>query len=250
MILPAGEITDPLKTIASVNRQLAKAAFNLAKEGAFFISVGGDHSSGIGTWSGVANALRPKGDIGLIWIDAHMDSHTQQTSESGNIHGMPLAVLLGHGNDALTKIGDASAKVKPENLVLIGIRSFEAGEEALLKALNVRIYFMEEVQMRGLSVVMKEALEIVTRNTVGFGVSFDLDSIDPEFAPGVGTPVANGIHPDEMLSALCLLRDFPPLAFEFVEYIPSLDKNLKSFQFIQQLLKTVVNICQSSLKLA
>ncbi len=236
MILPRPEIQEPLKQIELLNRELAEASADLTREETFFISIGGDHSCGVGMWSGVASALRPKGDLGLLWIDAHMDSHTPETSESGNIHGMPLAALLGRGDPSLTQIGDPYPKIKPENVVLIGIRSFETGEEEFLKSLNVRIYFMSEIRERGLDVVMKEALQTIAARTAGIGVSFDLDSIDPSFASAVGTPVPGGIHPDEILSTLSLLEAFPLLAFELVEYIPSLDQDLQSFHIIQKLL--------------
>ena len=239
IILPDPKIKMISESIAKSNRKLAELSYDLAEENRFFLSIGGDHSSAIGTWSGVASALRGKGDIGLIWFDAHMDSHTPQTTETGNIHGMPLAVLLGHGEAELTHISDPHPKIKPENLALIGIRDFERGEAELLKELNVRIYFMEEVADRGVDVVMEEALKIVSRNTIGYGFSFDLDGLDPRFISAVGTPVDNGISPDAFLSTLSLLEQFPPLAFEIVEYNPSLDPELKTLYFIQQLLQAI-----------
>lgn len=239
MILPKEEMNEPLKAIELLNQELADAVSPLVHEGTFFVALGGDHSSGIGVWSGAASTLRSKGDIGLIWVDAHMDSHTPQTTESGTIHGMPLAVLLGHGEPSLIQIADPHPKIKPENLVLIGIRSYESGEAELLKSLNVRVYFMDEVKARGIEAVMKEAVEIVSRHTVGYGVSFDLDSIDPQYAPGVGTPVPGGIHPDEFLSSLSALYENFPIGFELVEYNPTLDQELKSLNFIQQLLEAI-----------
>lgn len=233
----------PLETIASLNHQYAQEIAPLVKEDSFFISIGGDHSSGIGVWSAAASTLRSQGDLGLIWIDAHMDAHTFQTTESGNIHGMPVAVLLGHGEKSLTQIGDSFPKVKPENLVLMGIRSFEKGEAELLNALNVRIYYMDEVADRGFQTVFKEALEIVSRNTAGFGVSFDLDSIDPKDAPAVGTPVPGGIGAEEFLHALRLFEEFPPLGFELVEFNPSLDQDNRSLELIQKVLENVLQSC-------
>jgi arginase len=238
MILPP-KGKSALDAIAEANQELANEAARFVKNDQLFISFGGDHSSGIGVWSGVAEALRPRGDLGLLWIDAHMDGHTPQSSESGNIHGMPLAALLGKGEKRLTQISDFDAKVKPENVALIGVRSFESGEAELLKSLNVRVYFMEEVNERGLDVVMQEALETISARTAGIGISFDLDSIDPTFAPAVGTPVAGGIDPKELLACLSLLQKFPLLGFEFVEYIPHLDPDLRSFAFIEKLIKVV-----------
>ncbi len=239
IILPNKRIQKILRSIAFSNQRLAQFSFQFVKNDSFFVSIGGDHSSAIGVWSGAASALRPKGDLGLIWFDAHMDAHTPSTSESGYIHGMPLAVLLGHGDAQLTQISDPFPKIKPEHLVLIGIRSFESGEAKLLKALNVRVYFMEEVISRGLETVMKEALEIVSRRTVGYGFSFDLDSIDPSFVSAVGTPVPGGIDANEFFSSLSLLQEFPPLAFEMVEYNPTLDSDFGTFHFIQKLMNVI-----------
>jgi arginase len=175
---------------------LAEEVYTLSKNKKFFTVIGGDHSSAIGTWSGAYHALNKQGDMGLIWIDAHMDSHTPETSPTGNIHGMPLAALLGYGDPAFVNILDAQPKLKPEHLCLIGIRSFEEGEEELLKKLNVRIFYIEEVKERGLNVVMQEALKIASHGTIGFGISIDIDGIDPIDAPGTGTDVPNGISAD------------------------------------------------------
>lgn len=228
-----------MKTIAELNRELAEFATALAATEPFFVSVGGDHSSAVGVWSGVAKALRPRGDLGLIWFDAHMDSHTPMTSESGNIHGMPLAALMGHGDPFLTQIADPFPKINPQNLVLIGVRDFEPAEEILLKLLKVRVYHMSEVKERGLAAVIQEALAIVTRGTVGYGVSFDLDCIDPASVAAVGTPVSDGINAEEFLSCLPLFQKQFPLVFELVEYIPTLDRDLSTFHFIQRMLRVI-----------
>ncbi len=235
---PSG--SDSYERIAAANRDLAEAAYALAKTEPFLLSFGGDHSCAIGTWSGVSAAKEEAGDIGLLWIDAHMDSHTPETSETGNIHGMPLAALLGYGDNRLTRILHPRPKLKPENVALIGIRSFEEGEAKLLERLNVRIYFMEEVKARGLDEIIPEAIRHVSNQTVGYGVSFDLDSIDPTFAAAVGTPEPDGLDPAEMLAATAHFRDFPPIAFELVEYIPALDASLQSFRYIEQLIKAIV----------
>ena len=240
MILPEQVIKDNYAHVAHINNELAKEAYNISLSEPFFLSFGGDHSSGIGTWSGVAEAKRTQGDIGLIWIDAHMDAHIPETSPSGNIHGMPVALLLGHGDKRLSQILSNSPKVKPENMILIGIRSYEKGEADLLKNQKVRIYFIEEVQRRGFNACLEEAIKSLTERTVGYGISFDLDAIDPTQVDAVGTPVPNGIDANEAIASMELLADFPPLAFELVEYNPDLDVKLETFQFTEQLLKTVV----------
>lgn len=225
-----------LEQISLLNRQLSNAAFAMARAHPFFLSIGGDHSCAIGTWSGVAAALRSEGDLGLLWIDAHMDSHTPETTETGNIHGMPLAALLGYGDPRLTHIADPLAKLKPENVALIGIRSFESAEARLLQTLNVRIYFMEEIQKRGFETVLKEAHAYVSRSSAQYGVSFDLDSIDPYYISAVGTPVPGGLDPQQVLSAFTLFAQLPPAAFELVEYNPALDAGLNTLKFIQTMI--------------
>ena len=180
------EVTKLCENLASITEKLT-----LANKP--FATIGGDHACAVGTWSGVAQALAPQGDLGLIWSDAHMDAHTFDTTPSGNIHGMPIACLLGHGDPSLTHIASKQPKIKPEHLCLIGIRDFEAGEAELLKQLDVRIITMEEVQQRGFEDCMQEALTIANNGTAGFGISIDLDGFDPKQAPAVGTPVANGL---------------------------------------------------------
>jgi arginase len=239
IIIPENLDRDKIDLVASMNEKLAQQSYALALKEPFFMSFGGDHSSAIGTWSGVAEAKRQEGDIGLIWIDAHMDAHTPETTPSGNIHGMPLAVLLGHGDKKLTGILSNLPKIKPENLFLIGVRSYEEGESALLEKLNVKVYFMEEVQRRGFKVILDEVLKILASRTVGYGISFDLDAIDPIDIKAVGTPIPDGIRAAEALDAMEPLSNYPPLAFEIVEYNPELDINLETFNFTENLLKTV-----------
>ena len=221
---PAQEDT-PLHAVASLSTRLAGEVEAVLHAGNFPLVVGGDHSCAIGTWSGVHHALADKGPIGLIWIDAHMDSHTFATTPSGQLHGMPLACLLGHGETALTAIDGAEAKLRPEHVCLIGVRSFEAGEAALLHRLGVRVFDMEEVRRRGLAEVFDEALAIVRHGTAGFGVSVDLDALDPEEEPGVGSPVPGGLRRSELAAALARLRGDPAfVAMEIVEYNPRRDR--------------------------
>jgi arginase len=215
----------PLHAVAALSARLAAEVESVLQAGHFPLVVGGDHSCAIGTWSGVHRALAEKGPIGLIWIDAHMDSHTFATTPSGQIHGMPLACLLGHGEAALTAIDGPEAKLAPEHACLIGVRSHEAGEAALLHRLGVRVFDMDEIRRRGLAEVFDEALAIVRRGTAGFGVSVDLDALDPEEEPGVGTPVPGGLCRAELADALSHLRGDPAfVAMEIVEYNPRRDR--------------------------
>ncbi|MDO9385314.1 MAG: arginase [Thiobacillus sp.] len=215
----------PLHAVAALGARLAAEVEAVLKAGNFPLVVGGDHSCAIGTWSGVHRALADRGPLGLIWIDAHMDSHTFATTPSGQIHGMPLAALLGHGEAALTAIDGPEAKLLPEHVCLIGVRSYEAGEAALLHRLGVRVFDMEEVRRRGLVAVFDAALAIARHGTAGFGVSVDLDALDPEEEPGVGTPVPGGLGCDELAAALSHLRGDPAfMAMEIVEYNPRRDR--------------------------
>ena len=215
----------PLHAVAALDARLAAEVERVLHAGHFPLVVGGDHSCAIGTWSGVHRVLAERGPIGLIWIDAHMDSHTFATTPSGQIHGMPLAALLGHGEAALTAIDGAEAKLRPEHTHLIGVRSFEAGEAALLHRLGVRVFDMDEVRRRGLAAVFDEALAIVRHGTAGFGVSVDLDALDPEEEPGVTTPVPGGLCRADLAAALSHLRGDPAfVAMEIVEYNPRRDR--------------------------
>ena len=216
----------PLHAVAALSTRLAAKVEAVLQAGHFPLVVGGDHSCAIGTWSGVHRALADRGPIGLIWIDAHMDSHTFATTPSGQINGMPLAALLGHGESALTGIDGAGAALQPAHVCLIGVRSYETDEAALLQRLGVRVFDMADVRRRGLAAVFDEALAIVRRGTAGFGVSVDLDALDPGEAPGVGSPVPGGLSCAELAVALSRLRDDPAfVAMEIVEYNPRRDRD-------------------------
>lgn len=208
-----------VEAVCRLGARLARAAAAAMRAGATPLVLGGDHSCAIGTWRGVAEAAH--GPIGLLWIDAHLDAHTPETSHTGRLHGMPLAALLGQGGDALCV---EHALVAPENVCVIGVRSFEPEEAALLAALGVRVYPMREVSERGLETVFAEALARARRGTVGYGVSLDLDAIDPADAPGVTTPVPLGLRAAALLPALeAIARTAAPLAVEIAEYDPHRD---------------------------
>jgi arginase len=206
------------------------------------VIIGGDHSVAMGTWSGVTNALKAQGQFGLLWIDAHMDAHTPITARQGkwggHFHGTPLAHLLGHGDKILCEIGSKRTKLKPAYTALVGVRSYEPGEQALLAELGVRVFTMDEIQQRGLKSVLTEALSIVTKAPRGWGVSFDLDVLDPQDMRAVGTTEENGIRLDDFINSW-RTQDFPslPRAFELVEYVPAKDDDGHGLQAIEKLLK-------------
>lgn len=239
MLLPPSPQATKLASVTDLCTRLAHEVQQPTANQQPFIVFGGDHSCAIGTWSGVAMGRQGK-PFGLIWIDAHMDSHTHDTSESGNIHGMPVACLLGHGKTELTHIGQPIPKILPQNIALIGIRSYESGEEALLEQLGVRIFRMPEVKEKGITAVMQEAIKIAQQGTDGFGISIDLDGIDPDDAPGVGTPVAEGIGGQELCRALRLVHHHPALiGLEIAEFNPHQDHNYNTLNLINHLIEAI-----------
>lgn len=212
---------------------LASAVADSLRRGALPCVLGGDHSCAGGTWSGVARTLR--GELGLVWVDAHMDSHTPGTSHTGRLHGMPLAWLLGEDDDPL--YGLASGVLDPGNVCLIGVRSFEPEEQQRLARLGVRVIMIEEVHERGLPAVFDEALSIATARTVSFGISVDLDAVTPDEAPAVGTPVPGGIAGGALARAIGRIGGKPNLAaVELVEYCPRLDPDGASARIAVEIL--------------
>jgi arginase len=234
--------SDALQTVASIAETLAQSVVRTLKEGHFPLVIGGDHSCAVGTWSGVRSHLGDSGRLGLLWIDAHMDSHTFKTSPSQAVHGMPLACLLGYGDARLTQVMSAHPKVLPQDVCLIGVRSFEWGEAALLKKLGVRIYFMDEVKKRGLQNVFREAVVHVSEHTAGYGISLDMDALDPSEETGVGTPVPDGLYRMELLAALKSVHaDGQLLAMEVVEYNPHRDNNYETAKALRDLCKSLLD---------
>ncbi len=232
-------LAEALPLIVDFNERLADKVFDVMQRGHFPVVVGGDHSIAVGTWNGVGCFLSyqsPK-PLGLIWIDAHMDAHTPQTTPSGAWHGMPLAALLGYGLKDLAEIKRAMPILSPRYLCLVGVRSFEEGEAKLLESLNVRIYFMEEIKKRGFEVVLREAIDHVAHGTVSYGVSLDIDVIDASEVPGTGSPVPGGISSRELIQGIHLFANDPQFkALELVEFNPHLDIEGKTRKFCQEVL--------------
>jgi len=240
VVKPQQNSDSKLELIAKECNELANHINNLVVANKPFLVLGGDHSCAMGTWSGAAHAKHAEGDIGLIWFDAHMDSHTFETTPTRNIHGMPLAALLGYGDRQLTSILNSHPKLKPENVCLLGTRSFEEGEAALLKKLNVRIFYMDEIQEKGFNKVFAEAIDIVSKNTIAYGLSIDLDGMDPTDAPGTGTSVPNGIHAKDLIHALqSIAGDKRLIGTEIVEFDPHRDVDRKTEKLICDLIATL-----------
>lgn len=183
-----------LPEIVAACREVEACVRNEYEAGKQMVILGGDHSAAIGSVSGMAASHFSRGErIGLIWVDAHTDMNTPETSPSGNVHGMPAAVLLGYGPDELTSIGGETPKVRAENVAFIGIRSVDARERDLVRSSGVTVFTMRDIDERGIRSVMEEAVAIATEGTAGFHFSFDLDGVDARVAPGVGTPVQGGL---------------------------------------------------------
>lgn len=240
--LPEDHDRTSLSSVAIFCEGLASKVHRNILNGNFPLVLGGDHSCAIGTWSGVKSTMTEHGRLGLLWIDAHMDSHTYATSPSNAIHGMPLACLLGHGNERLTQIISPLPKLFPENVCLVGTRSFEEGEARLLQQLGVRIFFMEEIIRRGMKAVWDEALAIVQNQTSGFGISLDLDVLDPAEETGVGSPEPGGLLKSRLVEMLSTLKANPNfLAMEIVEYNPYFDTNFNTARAVCDLAAAITS---------
>ncbi|EKD77491.1 MAG: Arginase [uncultured bacterium] len=224
-----------IKDVVILTTQLAHSTQHAMLEKKFFITLGGDNTASIGSWSGTA-----ENNIGLIWFDAHMDAHTFETTPSNNIHGMPLAVLLGYGDKKLTDV--VTTKLNPHNVVLVGIRSYESGEAALLKKLGVKIFYMHDIKKQGIKKIMQDAVSIVTRDTTGFGIVIDLDFFDPLDAPGVGTPEQEGVRSNEFLPEFNMIAHHPQLmGADIVEFNPVLDVADKTKKLALELVRILAS---------
>lgn len=215
-----------LAEVARANEQLAKMVDQEVSENVFPLILGGDHSIAIGSLAGIS---RHYDNLGVIWFDAHGDLNTEETSPSGNIHGMPLAVSLGLGHSKLVNLLDYAPKVKPKNIVIVGARSLDPGEKELIKEKGIKVYTMHEIDRLGMSYVMEDAITYLKKKTDGVHLSLDLDGLDPSEAPGVGTPVMGGLTYRESHLAMEMIAEANILtSAEFVEVNPILDDKNKT----------------------
>jgi arginase len=227
-----------LKEIADACTQLANLVLQIRQEGRTPLVLGGDHSIAVGTVSGVSECFRRSGTkIGLIWFDAHADFNTPEISPSGNVHGMPMAAIMGYGPVELTHIFGFSPKILPEHAVQIGIREVDPQERELVKKSGIRVFTMKEIDRRGIGAVMDEAVSIVGRNTDGFAVTLDADFLDPYESPGVATPVRGGADYREAHLAMEIIADTKKMvSFEITEINPILDVHNKTAHFGMELI--------------
>jgi arginase len=221
----AGCGRDALSAIAEVCHQLALATADAVREGATPLVLGGDHSLAMGSVAGVATALAERNQrLGVIWLDAHADINTPDTSASGNVHGMPVAHLLGLGDRRLSAIGTPSPAVRPDNFAMVGLRDLDPPERARIRELGITAFTMRDIDERGLQSVMTTAIATASRGTGGIHVSCDPDWLDPTEAPGVGTPVRGGATFREGHLALEMVADSGSMvAMDLVEINPVLD---------------------------
>ena len=229
-----------LAEIARAAKLAAGKVERIMTKGHFPLVLGGDHSISVGTVSGIAAFCRARRKkLGLLWIDAHGDINTPETSPSGNIHGMPVASLLGEGPDTLTAIRGTAPKVNARNVALVGIRSLDEGEKVRLKRHGVQVHTMSDIDRSGIHRIMKKALARVTDGTDCVHVSFDLDAVDPSVAPGVGTPVKGGLDYREAHLIMELLHDSGVMtSLEMVEVNPILDDRNASGLFAVELVQS------------
>lgn len=230
--VPAPETRDPgspnaryLEPIYHVCNRLRLRVRRSLEHGEIPIVLGGDHSIAIGTVSGVSEFFRNRSQkVGLIWVDAHGDMNTPESSPTGNIHGMPLATLCGMGHPRLVEMGGFAPKVERKNVCLIGIRDIDEVERKIVKQSGIHAYTMRDVDERGMRAIMQECIGFATDGTAGFHVSFDLDGMDPRDVPGTGTPVKGGISWREANLLMEMVSDTGKMtSLEVTELNPVLD---------------------------
>lgn len=216
-----------LKEVTEASTALANKIHDVMENGQFPLILGGDHSIAIGTLAGLGDRYD---NLGVIWYDAHADLNTGETSPSGNIHGMPLAVSIGLGHEKLVNIRGFAPKIKPENVVIIGARSIDPGERELIKEKGIKVFTMHDIDKLGMTEVMNNAMSYLKdRNVDGLHLSLDLDGIDPIYTPGVGTPVPGGIsYRESHLAMEMLFTSDMVTSTEFVEVNPILDEKNKT----------------------
>lgn len=212
------EISDTCKGLAEITRKALD-------EDSLPLVLGGDHSIAVGTTAGVAAHFQKQAKrIGLIWLDAHGDMNTPESSPSGNVHGMPLASIMGYGPAELTELGGVKPMVEPRSVALVGVRDLDSKERRLVKDSGVHVFTMRDIDERGMREVMSEALRFTTDDVAGVAVSLDMDFVDPSDAPGVGTPVRGGVTYREAHLALEMIADSRAMvSFEVVEINPVID---------------------------
>jgi arginase len=236
-----------LSQIAATCQAIATQVEGTLDYGSVPLVLGGDHSVAVGTVTGVSRHLRKRGrKIGLIWLDAHADMNTPETSPSGNVHGMPLACIVGLGPPELSELGGYKPKVAPANVVIVGLRNVDSFEKPHVRESGVRAFTMREIDERGLRAVMEDAIKLATAGTAGFHLSLDMDFVDPRDAPGVGTPVRGGATYREAHLAMEMICDSTigdkkaMLSLEVVEVNPVIDEVNRTADLAVELIQSAL----------
>jgi len=216
-----------MQEIAETCGDVAAAAEKALSEGFLPLVLGGDHSIAAGVAAGVANHFRKdKKQIGYLWLDAHGDMNTPESSPSGNVHGMPLAAIMGYGAPELVDLLGFKPKAEPGNIVIVGARDLDAQERKIVKKSGIHVFTMRDIDERGMREVMSDALKYAMDDTAGIAVSLDMDFVDPSDAPGVGTPVRGGVTYREAHLAMEMIADTESMvSLEVVEINPILDEH-------------------------
>ena len=238
-VCPIGEShVKYLREVVACCLELRDKTLAVLAEGAIPLVLGGDHSIAIGSIAAQAMHHRARGKpVGVVWIDAHADMNTPESSPSGNIHGMPLGVCLGRGAKELTSIAMGSPALDPKHVALVGVRDLDAEERRIVHASGVRCFTMSEIDERGIAVCLDEAFARATDGTAGVHLSFDLDGVDPEYAPGVGTPVPGGLtYREAHLACEKAARTGRLLGMDLVELNPILDEGNRTAKLAVELI--------------
>lgn len=241
-------IDDPrlkyLAEIVKTSERLAAMVNASLSAAQFPICIGGDHAMALGTIAGIAAFSRDAGKTpGVIWIDAHADMNTDETTPSGNIHGMPLAASLGRGHRQLTHLLGFAPKLAAENCALIGVRRIDPGEKAIIQEMRLPVYTMADIDRRGIAAVMDEVLTRLTPRVTHLHVSFDMDSVDPGVAAGVGTPVPGGLSYRETHFMMEAIAECGCMgSFEVAEVNPILDYRNHSAEFAAELVASSMGL--------
>ena len=215
-------------TILHTCEKVAKSINEAIEDGYRPITIGGDHSIALGTISGVAKTK----EVGVVWIDAHADMNTDETTITGNIHGMPLALLQGEGDEDLVNCFFEGAKIKPENVVILGTRDIDVRERDVIEKLGIKVYHYEDVLRKGIDSVLAEIHDYLKVEDIH--ISFDIDSMNPVAAPGVSTPVKNGFDEDDVYKTFkFLFKNYFITSVDIVEFNPVRDKNEKTAALVR-----------------
>ncbi|NKF07052.1 arginase [Clostridium gasigenes] len=231
-----------LDEVINANIELANKVYSALENNTLPITIGGDHSLALGSVAGTSK-YHGNDNIAVVWVDAHGDINTDETTPSGNIHGMPLAASMGIGHSDLTNLYFNGQKVKPENIFLLGVRDLDIGELELISKNNLNLWKIQDIQYRGINTVLDEfKASLKDKNINNIHLSFDIDGLDPSYVPGTGTPVENGLTFLEGQNILETILDTNLVrSIDFVEFNPVLDKNNRTIETCTELLKIISN---------